>query len=216
MSKSDGGWGISRRPGGGTNRRPLTKIEILRAQRHSQSAMEAARWLGCSYETYRKYAILYGVHEQHINQGGRGIARPNVKGKRHSLMDIIAGKYPNYDTRRLKKRLVIAGYLDEQCSLCDFKERRITDYKIPLILNYKTMEIENPFALDNLMLLCYNCTFLTVGNLNNLNPFKVKRLAERLDDEAYKGDDADISDEVLQKILEEARQELDETGNHLG
>ena len=208
MSKSDGGHG--RRPGGGTNRRPLTKIEILRAQEHSRGAMEAARWIGCSYETYRKYAILYGVHEQHINLGGKGIPRPNAKGRRHSLADIIAGKYPNYDHRRLKKRLITAGYLDEECSLCGFKERRITDYKVPLILNFKTMEIENPFALDNMMLLCYNCTYLTVGNLNNLNPHRVRQLAEAIDDEAYKGDDVPISEEELQKILEEARQELGE------
>ncbi len=63
---------LQRKPGGGTNRRPLTKIEILRAQRHSTSAMGAARWLGVAYETYRKYAMLYEIHEQHINQGGRG------------------------------------------------------------------------------------------------------------------------------------------------
>lgn len=155
MTKSDGGWG--RKPGGGTNRRPLTKKEILRAQRHTRSAMEAARWIGCSYETYRKYAILYGIHEQHINMGGKGIPRPNSKGKRHSLTDIIAGKYPNYDTRRLKKRLITAGYLDEQCSICGFKERRITDYRVPLILNFKEIDVDNIFALNNMMVLCFNC-----------------------------------------------------------
>ncbi len=208
---NDGGWG--RKPGGGTNRRPLTKKEILRSHRHTVSAMEAARWLGTSYETYRKYAIMYGIHEQHINQGGKGTSKPHVKGRRHSLENILAGKYPNYDTRKLGKRLIKAGYLDEQCSLCGFEERRFTDYKIPLILNYRSVEVENPYELDNLMLLCYNCTFLSVGNLNNLNPFKVKQLAESPDEESYKGDDIDMSDEELQKVLAEAQAEIDATGN---
>ena len=198
---------LQRKPGGGTNRRPLTKIEILRAQRHSTSAMGAARWLGVAYETYRKYAMLYEIHEQHINQGGRGSSRPNVTGRRHSLTDIINGKHPKYDTRKLKKRLIKAGYLEEECSQCGLNERRITDYKVPLILIFKDGNNAN-HKLDNMTLLCYNCTFLSVGDFNNLNPYKVRRLAESPDDDAYMGDEVNLSDAELDTVLTEAKQQL--------
>ena len=199
-----------RKAGGGTNRRPLLKRDIEEAQRHSLSAHEAARWLGVSYTTYKKYAKLYDLHEQHLNPGGKGIPKPHVEGKRFSLSDILEGKHPSYDIHKLKERLIKTGYLDEQCSLCGFDERRILDYKKPLMLVFKD---GNPthHQLDNLYLLCFNCAFLTVGNLNNINPYRIKRLSEVKNEIALKGDDeiVGLTNEEIGDIIIEAREELD-------
>lgn len=201
-----------RRAGGGTNRRPLLKRDIENAQRNSQSAMEAARWLGVSYSTYKKYARLYGIHDRHLNPGGKGIAKPHVKGKRYPLSDIVAGKHPTYNTRKLKARLIKAAMLDEQCSLCRFDERRIIDFKMPLIMVFKDGDSTN-HRLENLDLLCFNCAFLTVGNLNNINPHKIEKLSELKDEIGFRGADeiAGLSDDDISAVITEARKELEET-----
>ena len=56
------------------------------------------------------------------------------------------------------------GYLDDCCSNCSFNERRVLDYKVPLIMNFKDGNKKN-YKLDNVELLCYNCYFLTVGDI---------------------------------------------------
>ena len=200
-----------RRPGGGTNRRPLLKRDIEEAQRNSQSAMGAARWLNRSYSTYKKYAKSYGLHEQHLNQGGKGMSKPHVQGKRYPLTDILEGKHPTYNVKQLQKRLVNGGLIDEQCTQCGFEERRIVDFKIPLMLIFKDGNSCNHF-LDNMYLLCFNCAFLTVGNLNSLNPYKIAQLSKIQNEPAIKGVDdvIGVSAEEMDKLVAEARAELED------
>ena len=196
-----------RKSGGGTNRRPLLKRDIIEAQDRSQSAHGAARWLGVSYTTYKKYARMYGVHEQHLNPGGKGIPKPHLQGRRYPLEDILAGMHPHYDTRKLKFRLISSGLIDEECALCGMKERRVTDFKIPLMLVFKDGD-NTHHALDNMYVLCFNCTFLTVGELNNLNPYKVKKLS-KVEEVVYKGEDMmGLEESELASVIAEAQQEL--------
>ena len=65
-------------------------------------------------------------------------------------------------------------------------------------------------ALENMYLLCFNCAFLTVGNLNNINPYKIKRLSETKNELALKGDDTvvGLSNDELNEVIAEAREEL--------
>ena len=53
--------------------------------------MEAARWLGVSYNTYKKWAQYYGVFENHKNQKGEGIKK-GWGSYKVSMMDILEGK----------------------------------------------------------------------------------------------------------------------------
>lgn len=201
-----------RRAGGGTNRRPLLKSEIEEAQRNTKSGAEAARWLGVSYLTYRKYAKLYGIFEQHKNPGGKGMLKPHKRGYSNiPLEEILKGEHPNYDVRRLRKRLIKSGVLDEVCALCGFSERRVLDYRVPLMLVYKDGDSRN-HRLENLLLLCFNCAFLTTGNLNNVNPHKVKTLSKP-EPEAVAGEEAEglpIDRNDWESIIEEAKRELEE------
>ena len=197
-----------RSAGGGTNRRPLLKRDIEEAQRRSLSAAGAARWLGVSYTTYKKYARLYGLHDDHLNPGGKGIPKPHIRGKRYPLEDILDGKHPHYNPRKLKRRLINAGMIDEECALCGMKERRILDYKIPLMLVFKDGNKLN-YGLENMYLLCFNCTFLTVGELNNLHPYRVNQLSKS-EEEGFKGEDTmGVGAEELASVIAEARAEMD-------
>ena len=68
----------------------LSKDMILRAMRHTKSNMAAARFLGCSYPHYKKFAETYideetgkTLLEIHMNRAGKGISKHLYKKKRH-------------------------------------------------------------------------------------------------------------------------------------
>ena len=162
----------------GPNARPLLQSQIEEAQSKSKSASGAARYLNVSYLTYRKYAKLYGIFENHKNPRGFGITKgPNTKCT-VKIEDILSGKNPNYDINRLKTRLLRGNYLEEECMRCHFRERRFTDHKVPLIMNFRDSNPKNK-KLTNLELLCYNCSFLMYGRKHKQN---VYTLDSELDD----------------------------------
>jgi hypothetical protein len=144
--------------------KPLMEYEILEAQENARSASEAARILGVSYNTYKKYAVQYGIFENLINKEGFGISK-GVKGLNMAkIEDILAGKHPNYPLWKLKKRLLLGGYFPEECAVCGFDERRLTDHRVPLIMDFVDGDVHN-HKHENIRMLCYNCHFLLVGNL---------------------------------------------------
>jgi hypothetical protein len=146
----------------GHGSRPLLQSEIAAAQEVSKSAREAARRLGVSYLTYRKYAKRYGMHTL-LNQFNRGIKKNiDPDSGKYPLSELLQGKYPDYPVFRLKDKLVRSKIKDACCEMCGYKERRITDGKIPLLLNFEDNNPKN-HKLENIKLLCYNCTFVA-GN----------------------------------------------------
>lgn len=187
-------------PNRGTGRsvRPLLQREIEAAQANCKSAAECSRYLNVSYATYKKYATGYGLWK--VNKGGVGISRKKFKGV-YGLQEILAGKYPNYDKTKLRDRIIAAGYLKEECGMCGFDERRLTDGKIPLVLNCMDGNQKN-LKLENLQLLCYNHTFLTSG------PITKRSLSSGV----FDGDmeEAGLTEEDILKMQEEALAELDQ------
>jgi hypothetical protein len=153
--------------------KPLLKSDIERAMAMTKSNRAAARYLHVSYIHYKKYAKNYSdedgvlLFDKHKNQSGKGISKfLSNKGKEPALMDVIEGRVPidSYTPEKLKNRLIQESYLQECCSKCGFAERRVLDYKVPLILNFKDGNKKN-WTLDNLELMCYNHYFLYVGNI---------------------------------------------------
>jgi hypothetical protein len=61
-------------------------------------------------------------------------------------------------------RLIEEGLLPDYCSRCHFNERRLLDYKSPLLLNFKNNN-KKDFKLENLELVCYNCYFLYIAKV---------------------------------------------------
>jgi hypothetical protein len=147
--------------------KPLSKEMIVAAQAKTKSNMAAARYLHVSYQHYKRYAKMYKVFEGHKNQSGKGIPKfLKSKGKEPALLDIIEGRVSasHFTPAKIKYRLIEAGYLSEQCSMCGFQERRVLDYKMPLLLHFKDNNKSN-YSKDNIELLCYNHYFLTVGDI---------------------------------------------------
>lgn len=146
----------------------ITKDDCLRAMQNSKSNRGAARFLRCSFVHYKKFARTYvneegiTLWEAHKNQSGIGIPKylPN-KGKQAPLKELIEGKIPvnSFEPAKIKQRLIFEGYLKEECCKCGFHEERLTDHKIPLILQFKDKNKTN-YELSNIELMCYNCSFL--------------------------------------------------------
>ena len=154
--------------------KPLSKEQILAAQAKTKSNMAAARYLHVSYQHYKKWAKLYKLFNGHKNQSGKGIPK-FLKGpkKMPHMLEIIEGRIDanSFSPAKLKYALIEQGYLLEECSVCKFKERRVLDYKVPLLLHFKDNNSNN-YSLDNIELLCYNHYFLTVGDIFNSKDIK--------------------------------------------
>ena len=165
----------------GSRSKGISLQRLNEAFLNTKSCMQAARYLHVSYPTLRKYAKMYfdengiSLFEKYKNPTGVGVPKgsysPNLG--RYSLQDIFDGKCPKYPKWKLKKRILKNSILEEKCSICGFEERRVSDYKIPLELDFIDGNESNR-KLENLRLLCYNCFFLNTGDFF----WRTKRKAE--------------------------------------
>ena len=187
----------------------ISKEDILRAMRFTKSNRAAARYLGCSYQHYKPYAKLFRVDEldpnsptlfdTHKNQSGRGIPKflpdrrrePNVK----NIVETGTG-WESFSVEKIKSRLIAEGYLKDECYHCGFCERRVTDYKIPLLLNCKDGNKYN-YLLNNLELLCYNDYFLLITD--PLTPDQVREVEDVVQTKAVTHE-WDLDDDHLENM----------------
>lgn len=145
--------------------RPLLESEIRAAQDESHSAAEAARKLNVSYNTYKKYAKMYDIMERCKCVDASGLPKVHnpYRGK-YPLEEILMGMHPAYPPHRLRKKLFAANLKQQVCEVCGYKEARLTDGKVPLVLAFKDGDRSN-HILENLEIVCYNCYHNTHGNL---------------------------------------------------
>jgi hypothetical protein len=88
---------------------------------------------------------------------------------------------------RLKELLMKDGRLGYQCSACKYGEKRLTDMKAPLLLNFKNGK-KSDWRIENIQWLCYNCHFLFVGD-----PFS-NRMLQRI--ESHEVDVPEIKEDI--------------------
>jgi hypothetical protein len=164
--------------------KPLTKEQILLAMRHTKSNRAAARYLNVSYIHYKMWAKSYhefeggrSLFEAHKNQSGKGIPKfltgNNARKSQWSVLDVVEGRVAatHFKPEEIKKKMIDEGILKEECSMCGFHERRVNDYKMPLILNFKDNN-PNHYNLGNIRFLCYNCFYLNIGDIFNKQDLK--------------------------------------------
>lgn len=134
---------------------PDWENQVKNASLESRSATEAAAKLGIKYDTYRKYALLYGCFI--TNMSGKGTTKDNSS-KTIPLVDILSGKHPQYQSNKLRIRLLKDGIFEHICNSC--KNTLWLDEAIPLELNHIDGNSSN-HVITNLELLCPNCHSLT-------------------------------------------------------
>lgn len=163
----------------------LTKEIILKGMQHTKSIKALARYLRVSYPYLKPYMKLFKdeetgktFYEIHKNQNGKGIKKFLKNGYKSPDVKIIFKQgigYESFTPEKIKSHGIREGYLKEECYNCGFCERRIIDFKVPLLMNFKDGNRQN-YLLDNIELLCYNCYFLTIGNV--FTPDQVRRIED--------------------------------------
>lgn len=158
----------------------LTEAQLREAMANTRSNKEAARWLGITDITYKKYAkntfdqaTGKSLFELHKNQSGKGMPKNWAGGVwKKDLDDMLVENQPINSKKimRLKESLMKDGRLGYQCCACKFAEKRLSDLKVPLLLNFKNGK-KSDWRIENLQWLCYNCYFLFVDD-----PFTNKML----------------------------------------
>lgn len=205
----------------------LTEEQIRRALERTRSCTAASRVLGVHYDTFKMYAKMYvdketgkTLFDLYKNQTGKGIRKIYTKTKEPVLSELLVEgvNITSYSIDKLKHRLVFEGLLYNECCKCGFHEYRVTDYKVPLLLNYKDKNKTN-WTLSNLELVCYNCYFLKVGDVFDdqqratIEDIKSPTIAKAKEvdwelDEYYRkhfeelglGDDEDDTNEYIAKL----------------
>lgn len=194
----------------GRPRRDLSEAVIRNAMRFTQSNFQAARYLNVTIETYRKYARLYidretgkTLYELHKNNSGKGIKRVrwNHEISIEKINQIMSSdSYRAINQQKLKARLIYEGILRMECYKCQHNEKRVIDYKQPLVLSFKDGN-KNNWKIDNLEMLCYNCYFLYIGNL--FSEKQIQRLEDANATLLKKGEiDFQVDDSFLQHFKE--------------
>ena len=163
---------------GGRPQLDLTETQIRYAMENSWSNRGAAKFLSISINTYLKYASLYrdketGLTLQELHKKKKK-PKPEKQqshdrrrydtGYKEKLEDILAGHYPEYQPRPLRKRLFASGLIPLECASCGWNECRVTDGNYPLYIAFHDGNWKNK-QLHNLYLLCFNCYFLQIGSL---------------------------------------------------
>ena len=130
------------------------------------------------FNTFKKYAIEFGCYKP--NQSGKGVKK--ACGTKYPLKDILAGKYPEYQTFKLKNRLIKEGIKENKCEICGITEWN----NLPITLQAHHMDGDRTNnTLENLSLLCPNCHSQT----DNFCSKNIKK--------------SPVSDEALIKALQE-------------
>jgi hypothetical protein len=157
----------------------LTEEEIRTAMQNSPSNSAAARYMGISLETFKKYAEMYidvetglNLYQLHKNQGAKHTKKPKqhpsclpIRTYQKQIDNLLTiQKWTN--PRRvslLRNMLTLHGMAPDCCQNCGYSETRLKDNKLPLILHFVNSNRKD-WRLENIKWLCYNCAFIMASD----------------------------------------------------
>lgn len=136
----------------------MTDEEIILITQKSGTMALAAKRCGMTYTTFIRKAKKLGIYKP--NQSGKGMKEDYIRKNTILLEDILAGKYPQYQTYKLKIRLIKEGIFEDKCQLCGWNKKLKGSEFTPCELDHIDGNPEN-HKLENLRILCPNCHSLT-------------------------------------------------------
>ena len=123
---------------------------FIQVCRKAMTMAQAASILGLHFNSFKKRALELGCYEP--NQAGKGLQK---KVSRIPIEDIIHnGKHPQYQSYKLKKRLIREGIKKNSCEICQLNNWM--GKTINLELHHIDGDRTN-HSLSNLQLVCPNC-----------------------------------------------------------
>ena len=139
--------------------RRWTEKQLRRAAAKARSIRQVLQELGLkeaggNYSQIKKYLHFYKVDTSHFKGKGwsKGIKIPYVP--KIPLKNILV-KDSNYQSYKLKARLIREGLKKTSCEMCGWAKESI-DGRIPLELDHINGN-NNDNRLENLRILCPNC-----------------------------------------------------------
>lgn len=150
----------------------LTEDEIIYACENTNTINQAAQFLRVSYVTFAKYADMYYYDQEkgitwkdyQRNYGGKGNPKRSKEtgqlitgGPAAVCKQFLEGKR-NLRRDHIPEVLIRQGHKLPQCERCGYDTFRKSDYRQPFLANFKDGNTKN-VALENIEILCYNCTF---------------------------------------------------------
>lgn len=139
--------------------RPILKSEIEEAKKHSIFCRQQAKWLGCHYTTLKRYAQRYGIWDPHPTAKGKKQPHNPDIGK-YPLHKILTGEFngnPAITDWMVKRKMFRAKTFPLECSQCGYNKRKLGREYPTLLVDHLDGDRTN-FKLENLRLLCLNCT----------------------------------------------------------
>ena len=135
----------------------INRDDFIKICKESNTQEEARNKLNNMHIlTFKKYCNLFNIQK----------FRSKREKNKYDLIDILNGKYPNYPTSKLNKRLINEGIKERKCECCG--NTKWLGSPIVLELHHIDSNRTNN-NLSNLQLLCPNCHSIT-------DNFKSKKL----------------------------------------
>lgn len=128
----------------------INEEEFINIVNSSLSMSEAASKLNMRFATFKKYALKLNCYNP--NQSGKGMHKKSTQS--YELNDILNGLHPEYQSYKLKNKLIKAGIKENKCECCG-----ITEWNGKQI-NFELHHIDGNSSnnsLSNLQILCPNC-----------------------------------------------------------
>ncbi len=130
-----------------------TEQEIINAIKENPLSMrQAALSIEMKYTTFIRKAKQLGIYNP--NQGGKGLPKPAHRDKGIPLKEILEGKHPQYQTNKLRIRLIRDGLKENRCEECN----NDTWNGKPIAIELDHIDgVSNNHKFENLKILCCNC-----------------------------------------------------------
>lgn len=128
----------------------INEEEFINITNSSLTMAEAASKLNMRFSTFKRYAIKFNCYKP--NRGGKGTHKKSSK--EYKLEDILNGLHPEYQSYKLKNKLIKSGIKENKCECCG-----ITEWNGKSI-NFELHHIDGNSSnnlLSNLQILCPNC-----------------------------------------------------------
>jgi len=131
-------------------KKDINELEFIKVVRESITMAEASVKLGLHFNTFKRYAQKLGVYDP--NQGAKGKNKKSVV--KVPTDKILNGDYPQFQTYKLKNRLIKEGLLKNECSICGISEwnGKLLNCELDHIDGNRTNH-----RIENLRILCPNC-----------------------------------------------------------
>jgi hypothetical protein len=129
----------------------ISDEDIINVCSTAPSMSKACSILRMNLKTFTKRARNLGVYKK--NQGSKGVKR-DIEYKSIDINEILEGKHPQYQSNKLRLRLIKDSIKEAECECCGLSEWN--GLPIPLELNHIDGDRHN-HLIKNLEIICPNC-----------------------------------------------------------